>query len=102
METQEFVNFIVHALLFWLVYKIGQLHGGVNAVRALRDQPQITDKIKLPRQRPIITVEEINGVYYAYDGNDFLAQGQTPDELGKLIANRFPNRYHLAKIEMRV
>lgn len=102
METQELVNFIVHALLFWLVYKIGQLHGGVNAVRALRDQPQITDKIKLPGQRPIITVEEIDGVYYAYDGHDFLAQASSPDDLGRRIADRFPNKYHLAQIKVKV
>lgn len=102
MESQDVVNFIFQVLLFWLAYKIGQIHGGVSTVRELRNQAQRTESIKLPGQRPIITVEEINGIFYAYDGNDFLAQGNTPDELGKLISNRFPNKYHLAKIEMRV
>jgi hypothetical protein len=101
MESQDLVNFIFQVLLFWLAYKIGQIHGGVTTVRELRNQAQRTESIKLPRQRPIITVEEINCMFYAYDGSDFLAQASSPDDLGRKIAHRFPNKYHSAQIEIK-
>lgn len=102
MEMQEFYSFLVNAFLFFLAYKVGQLSVWFKIGQQNRND--IQTKLEAVRQtslRPVITVEEINGVYYAYDGNDFLAQGKNPDELGKLIANRFPEKYHLAKVEIK-
>jgi len=102
MESNEIWAFLVNAFLFFLAFKAGQLS---VLVRFNQQKPIETSEklaaIRRTGQRPIITVEEINGVFYAYDGNDFLAQGQSPDELGKSIANRFPNKYHLARIEIK-
>lgn len=102
MEMQEFYSFLVNVFLFFLAFKVGQLSVWFKIEQQNRND--IQTKLKVVRQsglRPVITVEEINGVYYAYDGNDFLAQGKSPDELGKLIANRFPEKYHLAKVEIK-
>ena len=93
MEMQEFWSFVINALLFFFAYKIGQIHKA-------EIQNRITE-VKLPGQRPVITVEEINGIFYAYDGNDFLAQAKSADELGRAIADRFPTKYHLAKVEIK-
>lgn len=102
MEMQEFYSFLVNAFLFFLAFKVGQL--SVWFKIGQQNKEDVRTKLEAVRQtgvRPVITVEEINGVYYAYDGNDFLAQGKSPDELGKLIANRFPEKYHLAKVEIK-
>lgn len=102
MEMQEFYSFLVNAFLFFLAFKVGQLSVWLKIGQQNRND--IQTKLEVVRQsglRPVITVEEINGVYYAYDGNDFLAQGKSPDELGKLIATRFPEKYHLAKVEIK-
>jgi hypothetical protein len=98
----EYLSFIINALLFFLAFKAGQISMVARLdrrqiERAYANEPKITAVTR----RPVITVEEINGIYYAYDGNDFLAQGATPNELGSLIADRFPNKYASAKIDIK-
>lgn len=102
MGMDEFWTFVVNALLFFLAFKIGQISVWVKI--GLQEKEDIRVRLEEVRRtgiRPVITVEEINGVYYAYDGSDFLAQGTSPDELGQLIAQRFPNKYKLAKVEIK-
>lgn len=102
MNMDELWTFLLNAMLFFMAFKLGQI--SVWAKMQAKDREIIQVKLEEVRktgQRPIITVEEINGVLYAFDGNDFLAQGGTADELGRLIAQRFPNKYHLAKIEIK-
>lgn len=102
MEMQDFWAFIINALMFFLAYKAGQASVWIRFGRIHREEIQSRIKeIKLPSQRPIITVEEINGIFYAYDGNDFLGQAKSADELGRAIAVRFPEKYHLAKVEIK-
>lgn len=98
----EFWIFIVNALLFFLAFKIGQLSVWVKI--GLNNREKIQKELETVRVtgiRPVITVEEINGIYYAYDGKDFLAQGKDPDELGRRIANRFPNKYAGSKVSIK-
>lgn len=96
----EIVSFLVNAFLFYLAFKAGQIsvyfQHGKQQVLKHDAETIINSGIK-----PVITVEEINGIYYAYDGNDFLAQGSTPDDLGKKIATRFPNKYRVAQIKIK-
>ena len=99
---QDFWAVVVNALLFFLAYKAGQISILLRIGQTGKND--VEQQLKQVRQtgiRPLITVEEIDGIFYAYDGNDFLAQGNTADELGKLIAKRFPNKYHLAKVEYK-
>lgn len=94
---QETVSFIVNCLLMFIVYKLGQfsvIHRANIHANKSRIEP-------VPVVFRKIDIEEIDGIYYAYDGNDFLAQGNTPDELGASIAKRFPNKYRRAKIEVK-
>jgi hypothetical protein len=101
MESQELWNILVNGILFYLAFKMGQI--SILAKSNTKDRTEITkiENVRLPNLRPIITIEEINGVYYAYDGNDFIGQGTSPDELGSLIAKRYPNKYSMAKIEFK-
>ena len=99
MEMQEIISFIVNSLLFYFAYKIGQASIYMRIGQQTREQIQETPVV--PRAKRIITVEEINGIYYAYDGNDFLAQSQDPDELGKRIADRYPKKYVDARVVIR-
>lgn len=97
----DIASFITQLVLFYIMYKLGQASGIIKANRELqgRQQQNIVEKIT---QKPVITVEEINGMYYAFDGNDFLGQGKSPDELGTLIAKRFPQKYRSARVEIKV
>jgi hypothetical protein len=102
MEMQDFWSFIVNAILFFLAFKAGQISILVKMGSADRKaiQADLENKPSVIR-KPVIKVEEIDGVFYAYDGNDFLAQGRTADELGQLIAQRYPNKYRTAKVEIK-
>jgi len=97
----EIWTFIGNALLFYLAFKAGQI--SVWSQINQHDKSVIQTKLKEERisTPPVITVEQINGIYYAYDGNDFLAQGATPDEIGRSIAQRFPKKYALAKVQIK-
>lgn len=102
MDSQELWNLFVNAILFFLAFKMGQL--SVYIKLGSKERTEISPKmenVRLPNLRPIITIEEINGIYYAYDGNDFIGQGASPDELGSLIAKRYPNKYTMAKIQFK-
>lgn len=101
MENQDVISFIVQAFLFWLVFKLGQIHGSARTVHEFGKRNTRTETIQSPSRHPVITVEEINGIYYAYDGNDFLAQGRDPNELGLQIATRFPEKYRGARISLK-
>jgi len=98
----EFWTFIINALFFFIAFKAGQISVLTKTGQKERTVMQIkSEEIRQTGQRPIIIVEKINGIYYAFDGNDFLAQGNTPDEIGKLIVQRFPDKYVSAKVEMK-
>lgn len=102
MESQDLIGILVNVILFFLAFKLGQISMIVKMGQQNRTEiQQRLEQVRIAGKRPLITVEEINGTFYAYDGNDFLAQGITPDELGKLIAKRYPNKYHIAKIEIK-
>lgn len=102
MGMDEFWAFVVNALLFFLAFKAGQISVWIRIGMENKERIQARlQEVQPPSFRPVITIEEINGVYYAYDGNDFLAQGASPDELGHSIAQRFPNKYRLAKVEIK-
>lgn len=93
---QSVIEFIVNCLLFFCVFKLGQISVYYRVQsQSVKPQPEI----KVIRRQ--IDIEEINGVYYAYDGNDFLAQATTPDELGQMIAAKFPDKYKRAKISIK-
>lgn len=93
---QSVIEFIVNCLLFFCVFKLGQISVYYRVQsQSVKPQPEI----KVIRRQ--IDIEEINGVYYAYDGNDFLAQATTPDELGQMIAARFQDKYKRAKISIK-
>lgn len=94
---QEFLSFISNVLLFLVIYKIGQYSMVVKTVREIH-----RSHIEKPLKQGKISIEEIDGIFYAYDGNDFLAQGKTPEELGALISKRFPNKYRMAGVEFKV
>jgi len=97
MEFGQFISFVVDGFLFYLAFKIGQISGVVRSKELAKpNTQQIVNMV-----RSIITIEEINGIYYAYDGNDFLAQGRSPDELGTMIATRYPNKYTGARVTIR-
>lgn len=99
---EDFWTFLINAFLFYLAFKIGQISVWVKLGMQQKEDIQVRlEEVKRTGVRPVITVEEINGIYYAYDGPDFLAQGTNPDELGRLIAQRFPNKYQLAKVEIK-
>ena len=102
MNMEEIWPIILNALMFYIVFKTGQISARIQ--QNANDRSVVEQRlaeIRRTGQRPVITIEEINGIYYAYDGNDFLGQGVSPDELGKTIASRFPNKYHLAKITIK-
>jgi hypothetical protein len=102
MNMEEFWSIIINAFLFYLAFRIGQISILAKIGERERSEMQIKlEEVRKKGSRPVITVEEINGIFYAYDGNDFLAQGGTPDEIGKLIAQRYPNKYLLAKVEIK-
>lgn len=98
MESHEITTLIIQAFLFWLVFRLGHISGRVNAEKSKID---VISNLKLSKPTTI-TVEIINGVYYAYDGNDFLAQATSADDLGKNIADRYPNKYLHAKVDVKV
>jgi len=102
MDMQEFVSIIVNVILFFLAYKAGQISIFMRLDSQHRQavQTKLEDK-PTTISKPVIKIEEINGIFYAYDGNDFLAQGRTADELGRLIAQRYPNKYAMAKIKIQ-
>lgn len=101
MEYSDFGTWLIHAFLFWIVFKIGQAHGTIQALRELGNK-KLATSATIIRQRPIIEIEEINGIYYAYDGHDFLAQGNNPDDLGRRIADRYPDKYRTAQVKIKV
>ena len=102
MEAQQFWEFLVNAALFYMAYKLGQLSVRVQMNMDQRSEIQAKlAQVRSTGQRPTITVEEINGVFYAYDGNDFLAQGKSAAEVGHLIAERFPGKYKLAEVKIK-
>lgn len=101
MNMEDIWPIIINALLFYFVFKIGQISARIQIQTQQSIVQQNLAQVRLTGQRPVITVEEINGIYYAYDGNDFLAQGNSPTELGELIRNRFSNKYHLARVEIK-
>lgn len=94
---QDVASFIVNCFLFFIVYKLGQfslIHRANVHANKSRIEP-------VPVVFRKINIEEIDGIYYAYDGNDFLAQGNTPDELGASIAKRFPDKYKRVEFEVK-
>lgn len=94
--------FLINAFLFFLAFKAGQISILFKLGTQQKEDVRVRlEEVRITGIRPVITVEEINGIYYAYDGNDFLAQGSNPDELGRSIAQRFPNKYQLAKVEIK-
>jgi hypothetical protein len=99
---EDFTQFIVNAILFFIAYKLGQFSmlGRITEIQRSEIQQKLAE-VRQTGHRPMITIEEINGIYYAYDGNDFLAQGKDPHELGTLIAQRFPNKYQLAQVKVK-
>lgn len=99
---EDFWTFLINAFLFYLAYKLGQVSAYFKLGTQKKEDMQLRlEEVRRTGIRPLITVEEINGIYYAFDGNDFLAQGRSPDELGISISNRFPNKYHMARIEIK-
>ena len=97
MEFGQFISFVVDGFLFYLAFKIGQISGVVRSKELAK--PNTQQIVNMGRS--IITIEEINGIYYAYDGNNFLAQGHDAVELGRKVAARFPHKYRLAQIVVK-
>jgi hypothetical protein len=98
----ELWTFLLDALLFFVIFKLGQISAWNKMQTKNREIIQVgLEEITKTKKYPIITVEEINGVLYAFDGNDFLAQGNSADEVGRLIIQRFSDKYYLAKIEIK-
>ena len=99
MDQQELISIIVNGIFMYLAYKIGQVSTFMKIGQTERQK--IINHSNLSIANRVITVEEINGIYYAYDGNDFLAQASNPDELGKKISTRYPDKYSGARIQIR-
>lgn len=95
----EFWQFIINAVLFLLAFKAGQFSMLVKLSQTETKNNNFGKS--LHQEKSVITVEEIEGIYYAYDGNDFLGQGKSPHELGDLIARRYPGKYRMSNIKIK-
>jgi len=93
MENSEILNIILNFVLFILMFRLGQysmarhINGSQNQARTSR--VHVNNKI---------TLEEINGVFYAYCDNDFIAQGKNVEELCESIVKRFPEKFKNANV----
>jgi len=100
MDFEEILGILLQALSYYGFYKFGQYTLAARLSKA--QQEEINEPMSQPKLPRRITVEEINGIYYAYDGDDFLAQGRSPEELGQMIAQRFPNKYNMATVKVKL
>jgi hypothetical protein len=98
---EELLTGFWYGLLIFFVFKMGQISVYAKHQTIFERQATTTERPTVIKSKPLITVEEINGTYYAYDGDDFLAQGNDPDELSAKIASRFPQKYVGARVQLR-
>lgn len=93
MENLEILNIIINCVLFMLMFRLGQ-HSMAQHINRLQNQAP-SSRV---HENNVITLEEINGVFYAYCDHDFIAQGKNIEELCESIVKRFPERFKNASV----
>lgn len=94
-----FINIILFAILFLIAMKIGEYlayHRIATGLMALQEIRAAEKDEEIIEARGTAKIEKIGEQYYAYIGNDFVAQGATVDEVHdavKLAIEKNPNKF---------
>lgn len=81
------INSLIYAFIAWCIFKLGEhmayfrIARGLVALKEIAESKQET----VEETRGIATIEKIGNKYYAYIGNNFVAQGDTIDQINEEI-----------------
>lgn len=102
MEEINWGAIIVQALIFWLVYKLGQIsiiHKiGKDLSEAIKERGLKLERddegnISISKEPTPLKIERVDSQYFAYTtAGEFLAQGSDFRGLFENIKNRYPNK----------
>jgi hypothetical protein len=101
----EFLDFISYIGIIYLAFKVG-VHIGRFKVWA--EIAEINKKLSNQIEETVtgqMTVEKINGQYYAYLNNDFIAQASTIEEMTDILEKfivKNPKRYSSINVQVKI
>lgn len=90
-----FINIAFYSFLFWLMFKMGEHYAYFRIARGITIIKQHAEQT-MDSFKGIATIEKIGEQYYAYIGNNFVAQGNSIDAVRKSvreIVSKNPGRY---------
>ena len=96
------MELIIEALIYafgaWCIFKLGENMAYLRIARGLVALKEIAESQPetVEEARGVATIEKIGEQYYAYIGNDFVAQGETIDKVNEAIKaaiKQNPNKY---------
>jgi hypothetical protein len=100
----EFLDFIFYISIIYLAYKAG-LH--IGRFRLWSEIAEINKRVINQIEETVtgqMTVEKINGQYYAYLNNTFIAQAATIEEMTKILEQfiiKNPIRYTSINVQVK-
>lgn len=102
MEEINWSGIIVQALMFWAVYKLGQISiihkigkdlAEAIEKRGLKIERDDDGNISISKEPTPLKIERVESQYFAYTmSGEFLAQGSDFRGLFENIKNRYPNQ----------
>lgn len=91
-----FLSALFHGFVIWCAFKFGEHMAYFRIARGLVALREYAEKESVEETQGIATIEKINDQYYAYIGNDFVAQAETLDKINeeiKAVIQKNPTKY---------
>jgi hypothetical protein len=83
---------ILYIIAFYLVFKLGEIHTRLM----IRQQLEATRNKPKEAKDGVLVIEKINEKYYGYFDDNFIGQGDCPDDVTEIMSDimkRNPKNY---------
>lgn len=98
-------SFLIYFMVFWLVFKLGEFYGYFRIARGLANIKEIAEMLEQKGDeheqiKDKVTIEEIDGIYYAFINDHFVGQGSTIDDAKKYVEQELTKKYKISSLEL--
>lgn len=94
---------VLYLIIFWFIFRLGEYYAYFRIAKGLADLKEISSMVEDRDSKQItdrVTIEEIDGQYYAYINDTFVGQGASINDAKKHVEKELIKKHKISSSEL--
>lgn len=97
------ISTVLYLMIFWLIFRLGEYYAYFKIAKGLANLKEISAMLQDQDSGKIedkVTIEEIDGHYYAYINDIFVGQGATINDAKGYVEKELKRKHKISSLEL--